>query len=352
MPIRRILFIAEGQLGDLLLLTPALRATRESSPRSHITVLVVQRRRYEGKRESGTGVLGIASGGGTTAVITDSDLVDEVVEVDRPRVRSLKGLARLRAEWEIVSFLRKAKPDAVFCTFPQDRFVLWAFLSGARLRVGQKRQALARFLTTAPDLERGKGGVLRYYADLVAAAGAVVRRYDTEYRVRKPARDWAEEYLRTRGVDGTLPLVAVHPGATGLYKIWPPERFAALIDELQESKLARVILCGSDFDREIVGRVREHLRTGVLEVNPGGSVPRLAALLQCCTLSIVNDSGPRHLSLAVGTRTIAFMPSFQDREWGIPEYGESSVLLQGSDRCSGCAEGECNNIIPPGQEYG
>jgi len=352
MTIRRILFAAEGQLGDLLLLTPALRATRESFPRSHITVLVVQRRHYGGEGESGSGVLRVATGEGTSAVITDSELVDEVVEVDRPLVRSLRGLPRLRAEWEIISFLRKAKPEAVVCTFPQDRFVLWALFSGARLRVGQKRQALARLLTSAPDLERGKGGVLRYYADLVTALGAVVRRYDTEYRVREPARVWAEEFLRSRGVDGTLPLVVVHPGATGPYKIWPPERFAALIDELQRSGLARVILCGSDFDREVVEQVRGHLRTEVLEANPGGSVPRLAALLSRCKLAIANDSGPRHLSLALGTHTIAFMPRFQDREWGIPEYGESSVLLQGSERCSLCPEGECSNSIPPGEEYG
>ncbi len=352
MSIQRILFCAEGQLGDLLLLTPALRATRESFPRSRITVLVVQRRRYGANGGSPGVVLRLSSGEGTAAVITDSAFVDEVIEVDRPLVRSLKGLARLRAEWEIVRFLRKAKPDLVFCTFPQDRFVLWAFLSGARLRVGQKRQGLSRLLTIAPDLERGRGGVLRYYADLAAAAGADVRHYGTEYSVPEPARAWAEDLLRAGSVRGTVPLVAVHPGATGPYKVWPPERFAALIDGLQASGVARVILCGSDFDREIVRSVRERLTSGALEVNPGGSVARLAALLERCALTVANDSGPRHLSLAVGTPALAIISRFQDREWGIPEYGKSSVLLQGAGICPDCPEGECNNIVPPGEKYG
>jgi heptosyltransferase-2 len=352
MSIQRILFCAEGQLGDLLLLTPALRATRQTFPRSQITVLVVQRRRYEQNTGPVSGVLSVAAGEGTSAVMKDSGYVDRVVEVDRPLIRSLKGIARLRAEWEVLRFVRRAKPDVVICTFPQDRFVLWAFFSGARIRVGQKRQALARLLTRAPDLERGRGGVLRYYADLVGAAGAIVEQYDTHYRVPEPARKWATEFLQDRGIDQKVPLVAVHPGATGPYKIWPPERFAALIDQLQTSGLARVLLCGSDFDREVIQRVRERLRTDVVEINPGGSVPRLAALLRCSALCIANDSGPRHLSLAVGTRTIAFMPRYQDREWGIPEYGPSSVLIQGSEGCPDCREGECNNIIPLGEEYG
>jgi ADP-heptose:LPS heptosyltransferase len=284
--------------------------------------------------------------------MTDSGYVDQVVEVDRPLLRSLRGLARLRAEWEVIRFLRRSRPDTVICTFPQDRFLLWAYLSGARVRVGQKRQALVRLLTTAPDLERGSGGVLRYYTGLVTAAGVLVKTYHTEYHVLEPAGRWADDFLRSHGVDRTLPLVAVHPGATGPYKIWPPERFAALIDRLQTSGLARVMLCGSDFDREVVRRVKEHLRTEVLEVNPGGSVPRLAALLQRSMLCIANDSGPRHLSLAVGTRAVAFMPRFQEREWGIPEYGDSSVLLQGAEECSSCAGGECNNIMPQGEEYG
>ena len=123
----------------------------------------------------------------------------------------------------------------------------------------KKRQALVRLLTTAPDLERGSGGVLRYYTGLVTAAGALVKTYHTECHVLEPAGRWADDFLRSHGVDRTLPLVAVHPGATGPYKIWPPERFAALIDRLQTAGLARVMLCGSDFDREVVRRVKEHL---------------------------------------------------------------------------------------------
>jgi hypothetical protein len=43
---QRILVISEGQLGDLLLLTPALRGLRVSFPESRLTLLVVQRRDY------------------------------------------------------------------------------------------------------------------------------------------------------------------------------------------------------------------------------------------------------------------------------------------------------------------
>ena len=125
---RRILFLAEGQLGDLLLLTPALRATKTTFPESHLTVLTVQRRRYSARDEPGDDVIVRSPRGGTSVVVSESLHVDEVVEVDRALLRSLSGVARVRAEWKIVRYLRKAQFDTVVCTFPQDRFLLWSLL--------------------------------------------------------------------------------------------------------------------------------------------------------------------------------------------------------------------------------
>ena len=69
---QRLLFIAEGQLGDLLLLTPALRAVKESFPASHLTVLVLQRRFYTGGSDKGLDFPIVRSSqGGTSVVLTN-----------------------------------------------------------------------------------------------------------------------------------------------------------------------------------------------------------------------------------------------------------------------------------------
>ncbi len=44
MGLNKILFIAEGQLGDLLLLTPAIRAAKKTFPQASISLLMIQRR--------------------------------------------------------------------------------------------------------------------------------------------------------------------------------------------------------------------------------------------------------------------------------------------------------------------
>ncbi|MDZ7345053.1 MAG: hypothetical protein ONA90_11140, partial [candidate division KSB1 bacterium] len=97
---------------------------------------------------------------------------------------------------------------------------------------------------------------------------------------------------------------------------------------------------------------KKHLRTAVLAVNFGQSVARFAAILQRCTLCISNDSGPRHLAVAVGTPSVAFMRRGQDRQWKIYHDARVSIVLQSNEPCPECRDGICRDLIPPGEKYG
>ncbi len=212
MSLSRTLVIAEGQLGDLLLLVPALRALKAGNTTQHLTVLVVKR------RPGGAGVADagplLYQGGdsGPASVLKSLPYVDRVLELDRARLRALKGTARLRGEWEIIRTLRRERFDAVICTFPEDRFVLWARASGARRRVGQYAQPLRRLLTDTPHILKEDRGVIRYYLALASALGAKAEDERTEFVIPAPARAWAREFIAAH-CPGTGPLVDHQSGS-------------------------------------------------------------------------------------------------------------------------------------------
>ena len=348
----RILFIAEGQLGDLLILTPALRSVKTTFPDSLLVVLVVQRRRYAAVPAANASKIVDRPHAGTAAVLIDNPHVDEVLELDRSALRALKGLVRIKAEWRIVKLLRSKKFDRVVCTFPQDRFVLWALLSGAKARIGQRQQSLSWLLTKKPEIHKETSGVLRYYCELAVAAGAAVMSFDTEYCVPRAAREWAEEFLRDHGLADASRLVAIHPGASGPSSMWPPERFAAIADIIQSESAARVLVCGTDYDENVIQAMKEAMQTQVIQVNSGDNLARFAAILRRCSLCISNDSGPRHLAIAVGTPAIAFMRRGQDGAWKIYEREEISIVLQSDENCHECRNGSCHDRIPSGERFG
>ncbi|HTO92748.1 MAG TPA: glycosyltransferase family 9 protein [Bacteroidota bacterium] len=345
----RICLIAEGQLGDLLILTPAIRALRESFPRAFLACLVVQRRRYAAGPAESPLVRGNLTGG-TADVLRADPCVDRVVEIDRQALRALRGTARIRGEFGVVRWLRGMKFDTVVCTFPQDRFFIWAFLSGARSRIGQGGRPLSFLLTGRVGVQRGKGGVLDYYCALVEAAGARVRDRKTAVTIGTAHSDRAAGIWRALRPAVRGAVVAVHPGASGEYRIWPPSMYARLIDRLQARGVG-VVLLGSEFDRDVVDEVAGGCARRVPAAFTD-DVLDLAALLARCTLLVSNNSGPRHLAVAAGVPSLALIPRFDDVAWKI--YGDEAGAgtMQSDAPCPACPAGTCLNLVPPGERYG
>jgi ADP-heptose:LPS heptosyltransferase len=117
------------------------------------------------------------------------------------------------------------------------------------------------------------------------------------------------------------PIVVVHPGASDTRRRWPPERFAAVADELVAAG-ARVVLTGNAAEREIVASVARQMRCAAEDVAGRLSLSALTGLLARADLLVGNDTGPRHLAAAVGTPTVAIYwvgnvitaaPLFRDR---------------------------------------
>jgi ADP-heptose:LPS heptosyltransferase len=365
---RHVLFLAEGQLGDLLLLTPAIRAFKNTYPKCGIS-LAIFHRRSPSAVDIGPGEVVVEGRGvGTAAVFADNPHVDQVINVFRFQMRGRRDLGRLRGEASVVRQIRRLKCDVVVCTFPEDRFAALAFLSGARIRVGQKRQALSWLLNRTPETERSAAGVLRYYCDLAIAAGADVRSMETEFHVPECAVQWAEEVLTragltgesevtgahgthgTRGIHGAL--VAVHPGASGDYKIWPPGRYAQLIEGLSSRAGTRVFVCRGDADGPIVDALLSRLTLSVPVLDTGTDLAKLGALFKKSDLCITNDSGPRHLAVAVGAPSLALFRRHHDREWSVYASTSRCRTLQGSDACPACPAGECRDLLPTGEPFG
>jgi ADP-heptose:LPS heptosyltransferase len=347
---QRICIIAEGQLGDLLILSPALRALKESYPSAFLTVLVLQRRSYDGASSRAPSVLSENPQGGTAAVLLSDPHVGCVAEIDRGALRALGGVRRARAEWSVIRWLRKGKFDTVVCTFPQDRFFLWAFLSGARVRVGEGGRSFSALLSHRIWKKKSDGGVLEYYCALAEAAGATVRSQRTSVVVSPAHSGRAGACMRSLGLPEDKPVVAVHPGASGGYRIWPPGHYAALIDHVQREGIP-VILTGSSFDSEVLGEVTKRCETAPRLVITT-DVLDLAALLQKCALCVSNNSGPRHLAVAAGVRSLALIPRFDDVEWKIYADETAAGTMQSREECPACPPSACRNTLPPGEQYG
>jgi ADP-heptose:LPS heptosyltransferase len=95
----------------------------------------------------------------------------------------------------------------------------------------------------------------------------------------------------------------LHPGATDARRRWPAERFAAVGDRLAECG-ARIVVTGTSAERDVVEDVLAQMRHEAVEACDRVSLSGLVGLLSRASLLVSNDTGPLHLAVAVGARTV------------------------------------------------
>jgi ADP-heptose:LPS heptosyltransferase len=112
-----------------------------------------------------------------------------------------------------------------------------------------------------------------------------------------------QDQSRFRSISGAHALrpgeyVCIHPGARAEWRRWPPEKFAAVADELSKRGL-RVVITGSAEERELAEKVQASMSWDAHDFTGRTDLGSLAALLSGARLLICNDTGVSHLAAAL-----------------------------------------------------
>lgn len=142
----------------------------------------------------------------------------------------------------------------------------------------------------------------------------------------------------------TLPsnkIVALVPGAKRPQNRYPFERFESLARWLVGKNYA-VLVVGGPEDVERGARLAGI--PGVFDATGKFTPGQSAIALSKCFMTISNDTGPMHLSYAVGTPVIGLFSSRDFQEKWFPPKG--NIALRNYDiHCSLCFSETCNNNI-------
>jgi heptosyltransferase-2 len=298
----RILVVKLATLGDVLTMTPTLRALRSSFPAAHIGVLTTP-------------------GGAPT--LRGLDSYDEIVTFDkfafdRPRDawRSLPmavDLARdLRAgEWDTLVLLHHLTTP-----FGIAKYAALSLASGASRRVGLENGRGGWFLTDgAVDEGFGRRHEVDYALSVAEVLGAMHPGTPRLELHTTPLDDaWAEANLSE--TDSVL--LVPGSGAFSRARRWDPARFADVGRVLRERHALRPIVLGgvAEDEHALALEVVSRLGPGARVAPAAPSPQSLGALVRRCRLVVANDGGVVHVATAVGTPVVAVFGPSNAEAWG------------------------------------
>jgi ADP-heptose:LPS heptosyltransferase len=217
--------------------------------------------------------------------------------------------------------------DAAIVAFPRWRPVAALWLARVPVRIGPASKAYCVLLNRRLRQRRSRG--TKHEADcnleLLEPLGVPFRRYPTRYVATEKEREAARRYLEAKGISGGAPLVILHPGSGGSSARWPLGHFTELAGRLLADTCDLVVTAGPGEDHE--GAMAAGLRrTPVFIGGDSLGIRETAALLSRADLVVTNSTGPLHLAVALGVRTVSIyspLPARRPSRWGpYPAYVE------------------------------
>jgi|CXWL01.1.fsa_nt_gi heptosyltransferase-3 len=333
---RNILLIQLGDIGDVVLTTPTVRAVKENYPDARISILV--------RKPFGS------------LLIADPHLY-EVVETTKTRGSLLSAI---REHLRFALRLRRAHYDLVIDLRTGDRGAILSFLTGAHIRIGQavhekklwRKLSFTKVLYDTPvaalPVHPGADQSLR----IVRAIG--LDTLDSTPHLYLSASDQicARELLNEIGVTPKR-FVTINPFSRWKYKEWSNDKWGEVIDRIWETYQIPAVLIGSP--EESIGCQEIVMGREGRAFNLAGetSLSELSAVISTSALHLGVDSAAPHIAAAVGVPTVTIHGPTDWRSWRIVDDYHKVVsplvdcLPCNKTGCRGSGKSKCLDDLTP-----
>ena len=307
-------------VGDAVITIPALRELRRIFPAAHIALYT---------RST------------TAGIFQDADFIDEILSFAF-RKKSIQNLFAQAKVW-------RDKQFDLAVIFPNSfESALLAKVGRAAKRFGYAVDGRSFLLTNALQVPvwKKKRHEVYYYLNLIAeiedqffGIKTVLEskpRFDLKISEQRKAE--ARDFLKQNGVDLSKTIIVFcAASANSPAKRWETESFARLGDLLKNNLNAEVVLDGAPDEVEISEKVASQMQTKPAVLTGKTTLAQGAAILSVADLLISNDTGPAHISAALGTRTLVIFGPTNP----LTTQPLGSQIIRKDVECSPCEFREC-----------
>ncbi len=332
-----ILLIKLSALGDVVHTFPLLNKLRTRYPKARIDWLVAS---------------------DIAELLKQNPAINNVIEFPRDDWSTPWRWTPYARAARLIATLRAAQYDLVLDLQGQLRSAVFAFTSGAPVRIGFDKPRAEIWKTLSrqlPDEAKKhawqgarEGSWLAYthhitlptldlhpverYLGIAPLLGLDAAAPDFSFPIPQEAIKRIDALLDYYDISMAKLLTVMAPGTNWDTKQWRSDGFAEVARHFLKKDFA-VVLIGSDGERALCQEIAK-LAPGAVDLAGETTLSELAALVRRATICVSNDSGPMHLAVAVDRPAVSvFGPT--DPVWAGP-YRHAGAVLRVELPCSPC----------------
>ncbi len=319
-----ILLIQLGDIGDVVLTMPAIKAIKENYHKWRLVVAVRDK---------------------ASELLKDHPLIHDIIKIEKK-----KGPVKEKILYylDFIKKLRSFKFDIVIDLREGDRGAFLALLSGAKIRAGffSEDNKLRNFAFNrlvkwryTPDQYVGD-----YYLFLpVKFLGLNAENIRPKLFVSPEKKKSARQLFTKYGIGKSRPVMAIQPFSLWAYKEWGDEKYMDLIKELHGRFDIDVIITGAPSEKERGARIVRNAGKNTFNLAGKTSLGVLPAVLKSCFLFMGGDSAGIHIASAVGTPVVSIFGPSAACSWA--PRGDDHVAITKNFDCVPCREKGCNGSL-------
>lgn len=311
---KKILVIQLRRIGDVILTLPAVNALHNAFPNAQVDFLVEKP---------------------ADQIIKNSPGISNVVVYNKKQ--HFKAILNIRAQ----------KYDWVIDYLGNPRSILITALSGAKIKAGIN-DVFWRFLYNY-KLKRKQAGdyIASEKIKQLEPLGVKFAPLQTLPVIKLTPQNIEEgkAELKKLGLLNHKPLIAFAPASRRITRQYPKEHYINLAKMLVNGLKTKVIVFWGPGEKKLAQEICNKAGKGVYLAPDTKTLNELAALLVNCNLLITNCNGPKHIALAVGTKTLTIHGSSDPKVWTPHNNKNHRAIYNKAIGCSPCRSNQCLNSV-------
>ncbi len=298
----RIIIVQTAFIGDVIIITPLIKATKELYPNALLDVMVIPQ---------------------TAGVLENNPNINKIILFNKRKNKIVSFIKTLL-------LLRKNRYDIAITPHSSVTTALLLKYAKIKVRIGYNRWSAAKHLTHKvphPD------GIHKTVKNLTLLSVLTEKTFfnQTELFPTDVMQKKADDLLLKLKTNKQN-IIAIAPGSVWFTKKWPTEYYKKLAEQLVENNFG-IVLIGSKDEKEICAKILPN-KNGI---NLAGELSLLesAAVIKKCNLMICNDSGALHIANAMETDVFAFFgPTIQSI--GYFPFRKNDFVFEREMECRPC----------------